>query len=32
MRWNWKMALEVCSVLLAVLFKLCTNQENETQP
>lgn len=25
-------ALQVCSVLLAVLFKLCTNPEDETQP
>lgn len=32
MRWNWKTVLEVCSVLLAVLFKLCTNPEDETQP
>jgi len=32
MKLNWKIALELCSVVLAVLLKLSTNQEDETQP
>ena len=29
MKWNWKIALELCSVLLAVLYKLCTGHEDD---
>lgn len=29
MKWNWKIALELCSIVLAVLFKLCSSQEDE---
>lgn len=32
MKWNWKIALELCSVVLTVLLKLSTSQEDEEQP
>ena len=29
MKWNWKIALELCSIVLAVLYKLCAGHEDE---
>ena len=28
MRWNWKTALQLCSIVLAVLWKVCTSGED----
>ncbi len=32
MKPNWSAILKVCSIVLVVLLKLSTNQEDETQP
>lgn len=32
MKLNWSVILRVCAVVLAVLLKLSTSQEDETQP
>ena len=29
MKWNWKIALELCSVVLAALLKLCVPQDDD---
>ena len=28
-RWNWKIALELCGIVLAALLKLCVPQDDD---